>query len=190
VLRCARQRMRAPSIDDSMNSASASASAGRTPSRRRPSAISAAQSAKISSQTRRIRPELAATSITVLSTGVPEAGKGNGQRLVTYETRVGGRIEMEVLFGTTPTRYGGPIVIFDPDRELAFESDWIPNRGWTNPTRITLRLTPALGGTLVELFHQRLRIHRRKRGRGARRLRDGMGDDAVECAEKGGRRIG
>jgi uncharacterized protein YndB with AHSA1/START domain len=86
-------------------------------------------------------------------TGVPEAGKGHGQRLVAYEPRVGGRIEMEVFFGATPTRYGGPIVTFDPGRELTFDSDWIPNRGWTQPTRITLRLTPALGGTLVELFH-------------------------------------
>ena len=30
--------------------------------------------------------------------GTPEAGKSNGQRLVAYEPRLGGRVEMEVLF--------------------------------------------------------------------------------------------
>jgi uncharacterized protein YndB with AHSA1/START domain len=85
--------------------------------------------------------------------GAPEAGKGNGQRLVTYEPRLGGQVEMEVLFGGSPWRYGGSIVVFEPGRELTFQSDWIPNRGWLKPTLITIRLTPALGGTLVELLH-------------------------------------
>ena len=39
--------------------------------------------------------------------GVPEAGKGNGQRLMTYEPRVGGRVEMEVLFDGVPARWTG-----------------------------------------------------------------------------------
>lgn len=85
--------------------------------------------------------------------GDPEAGKSNGQRLVRYEPRVGGRIEMEVSWDNEAVRYGGPILAFEPGRELRFENDWIPNRGWLRPTRITIRLTPALGGTLVELMH-------------------------------------
>ena len=88
-----------------------------------------------------------------LITGVPEAGKGNGQRLMKYEPRVGGRIEMEILLNGQPIRYGGTIVVFDRARELTFESDWIPNLGWQKPTLITLRLTPAFGGTVVELLH-------------------------------------
>jgi uncharacterized protein YndB with AHSA1/START domain len=122
-------------------------------------------------------------------TGVPEAGKGHGQRLVTYEPRAGGRIEMEVLFGATPTRYGGPIVMFDPGRELTFESDWIPNRGWTQPTRITLRPDAGAERHVSRVVPSGLRIHRREGGRGARRLRDGLGDDAAECSEKDRRRI-
>ena len=85
--------------------------------------------------------------------GVAEAGRPNGQRLVKYEPRVGGRIEMEVMVNGAATRYGGPIVVFDPGRELTFENDWIPNQGWLRPTWITLRLTPVLNGTLVELMH-------------------------------------
>lgn len=85
--------------------------------------------------------------------GTPEAGSGNGQRLVAYEPRLGGRIEMEVLFNGAPMRYGGKIVVFEPGRELTFECDWIPNQGWLRPTLLTIRLTSALGGTLVELTH-------------------------------------
>jgi uncharacterized protein YndB with AHSA1/START domain len=85
--------------------------------------------------------------------GAPEAGKTVGQHLRAYEPRVGGRVEMEVSFDGEPARYGGPITVFDAARELTFENDWIPNRGWLRPTFITIRLTPALGGTLVELMH-------------------------------------
>jgi uncharacterized protein YndB with AHSA1/START domain len=87
------------------------------------------------------------------TTGTPEAGKGTGQRLVTYEPREGGRIEMEVIYQGAPIRYGGTIVAFTPNQELTFESDWIPNQGWLRPTLITIRLTAALGGTLVEILH-------------------------------------
>jgi uncharacterized protein YndB with AHSA1/START domain len=85
--------------------------------------------------------------------GTPTAGESKGQRLVAYEPRVGGRVEMEVQLDAEPARYGGPIVTFDNARELTFENDWIPNRGWLQPTYITIRLTPALGGTMVEILH-------------------------------------
>ena len=85
--------------------------------------------------------------------GVPTAGSGNGQRLITYQPQFGGSIEMEVELDGKPVRYGGRIVTFEPARELTFECDWMPNRGWLKPTFLTLRLTPALGGTLVELLH-------------------------------------
>jgi uncharacterized protein YndB with AHSA1/START domain len=86
-------------------------------------------------------------------TGVPEAGKPTGQRLVIYEPRVGGRIEMEVMFNGAPMRYGGQITVFEAGRELTFECDWIPNQGWLRPTLLTIRLSAGLGGTLVELMH-------------------------------------
>jgi uncharacterized protein YndB with AHSA1/START domain len=83
----------------------------------------------------------------------PVAGQPNGQRLRIYEPTLGGRIEMEVDMDGSPTRYGGSIGTFDPGRELTFENDWIPNQRWAKPTYMTVRLRPALGGTLVELFH-------------------------------------
>jgi uncharacterized protein YndB with AHSA1/START domain len=88
-----------------------------------------------------------------LMIAAPQAGTPNGQRLLTYEPRQGGRIEMEVEMQESPLRYGGTIVTMEPGRELTFECDWIPNQGWLLPTFLTIRLTPALGGTLVELLH-------------------------------------
>lgn len=83
----------------------------------------------------------------------PVAGQPNGQHLCLYEPQLGGRIEMEVDMGSEPGRYGGTIKTFDAGREFTFENDWIPNTGWKALTFMTLRLTPALDGTLVELFH-------------------------------------
>jgi uncharacterized protein YndB with AHSA1/START domain len=85
--------------------------------------------------------------------GTPAAGTPKGQRLLAYEPRTGGHIEMEVIYQGTPLRYGGTIIAFEPNRELTFECDWIPNQGWLRPTLVTIQLTPALDGTLVELFH-------------------------------------
>jgi uncharacterized protein YndB with AHSA1/START domain len=86
--------------------------------------------------------------------GDPVAGEGNGQRLVTYEPREGGRIEMEVAGRDgSKLRYGGAIRKFTSGRELTFDSDWIPNQGWREPTHLTIRLSSALGGTVVEVLH-------------------------------------
>ncbi|MGB2694764.1 MAG: SRPBCC domain-containing protein [Dehalococcoidia bacterium] len=78
---------------------------------------------------------------------------GTGHRLLQYEARVGGAVLLEVDIDGVPKRYGGKVVAFEPGHEVTWENDWIPNEGWLEPTLITLRLTPALGGTLVELFH-------------------------------------
>lgn len=83
----------------------------------------------------------------------PSAGTSAGQWLVAYEPRMAGPVHMEVDWDGARVRYGGPITVFEPGRELTFENDWIPNRGWKAPTFITLSLSPALGATLVELFH-------------------------------------
>ena len=88
-----------------------------------------------------------------VTVGTPVAGTPTGQRLLVYEPREGGSIQMEVTFQGQPMRYGGKIVIFAPGRELTFESDWMPNQGWQRPTLITIRLTAGLGGTLVEILH-------------------------------------
>jgi len=78
---------------------------------------------------------------------------GVGHSLLKYEPREGAQVLLEVEIHGSMMKYGGPIVVFEPGRELTFENDWIPNQGWEKPTLITLRLTPVLDGTLVELFH-------------------------------------
>lgn len=87
------------------------------------------------------------------ASGSAEAGTSQGQWLDAYEPREGGDIRMAVMWDGARVSYGGTIKRFALGRELTFENDWIPNRGWKAPTFITLRLTTALGGTLVELFH-------------------------------------
>lgn len=86
-------------------------------------------------------------------TGDPNAGESRGQWLDAYEPRLGGDVRMSVLWDGARVQYGGPIVTFDPARAWTFANDWIPNRGWAAPTYVTVRLTPALEGTLAELFH-------------------------------------
>ena len=78
---------------------------------------------------------------------------GTGHTLVQYEPEVGGWVETDAgeLEGEA-LRFAGRVTVFDPPRELTFEQDWI-GHGWAAPSLITIRLTPALGGTLVELFH-------------------------------------
>jgi uncharacterized protein YndB with AHSA1/START domain len=85
--------------------------------------------------------------------GDPKAGTAQGQYLDVFEPKVGGDIRMAVNFDGERVSYGGKIRAFDAAHESTFENDWIPNQGWKAPTYITLRLTPALAGTLVELFH-------------------------------------
>jgi uncharacterized protein YndB with AHSA1/START domain len=77
---------------------------------------------------------------------------GTGHRLITYEPRVGGAIEMEVEVDGALHRFGGRIVVFEPGRELTWEDNWIGPMAWTSTVFSTLRLTPAPGGTLVEFI--------------------------------------
>jgi uncharacterized protein YndB with AHSA1/START domain len=86
-------------------------------------------------------------------TGDPQAGTSKGHFLDKYEPRLGGRIEMAVNWDGERVAFGGEIKAFVAGRELTFENDWIPNRRAKAPTCVTIRLTPALNGTLVELFH-------------------------------------
>ena len=85
-------------------------------------------------------------------TGTPEAGTSQGQWLDVYEPRLGGAIRMAVMWDGARISYGGSIKVFAASRELTFENDWIPNRGWAAPTFVTIRLNPKMNGTLTELF--------------------------------------
>ncbi|MBI1212092.1 MAG: hypothetical protein GC190_11560 [Alphaproteobacteria bacterium] len=85
-------------------------------------------------------------------TGTPEAGTSKGQYLDRYEPQVGGRIVMSVNWNGERVSYGGKILSF-AQGGITFENNWIPSQGWKAPTYITIRIAPALNGTLVELFH-------------------------------------
>lgn len=77
---------------------------------------------------------------------------GTGHRLVSYEPRLGGKIEMEVEVDGVLTRFGGTIICFDAARELTWEDNWIGPRAWTTPLSSTLRMTQLGAGTLVEFI--------------------------------------
>jgi uncharacterized protein YndB with AHSA1/START domain len=74
---------------------------------------------------------------------------GTGHTLTRYEPRVGGVVETDAGDGHL---FRGNVVVFEPGREVTFEQDWI-GHGWVAPPLITIRLTEADGGTLVELLH-------------------------------------
>ncbi len=77
-----------------------------------------------------------------------------GHTLHVFEPRLGGKTEMSVEIDGVRQRYGGPILIWEPGREVTFESNWEKAPlTWPVPTLWTIRLTPIYDGTLVELFH-------------------------------------
>ena len=78
---------------------------------------------------------------------------GWGHQLHKFEPVLGGHVEMSVEIGEERRHYGGPIVVFEPEREVTFESNWRAPHEWPVPTFFTLRLTPLYEGTLVEIFH-------------------------------------
>jgi uncharacterized protein YndB with AHSA1/START domain len=77
---------------------------------------------------------------------------GTGHTLVRYEPFVGGIVETDAGNGDDGLRFVGKVVVFEPDREVTFEQDWV-GHGWIAPPMITIRLTEVDGGTLVELMH-------------------------------------
>ena len=78
---------------------------------------------------------------------------GIGHELLRYEPKPGGVVELCITDDGERLHYGGPIVVFEPARELSFESNWHGDGAWPVPTFFTLRLTPLYDGTRVEIFH-------------------------------------
>ena len=76
-----------------------------------------------------------------------------GQSVHQFEPRVGGRVEMSVEIGGEQRFYGGAVLVYDPAREVTFESQWHPPHDWPVPTFWTIRLTSLYDGTQVEIFH-------------------------------------
>jgi uncharacterized protein YndB with AHSA1/START domain len=79
---------------------------------------------------------------------------GRGHQLHTFEPRLNGRVEMSVEIDGVRRRFGGPVVVFEPAREITFESNWNDAPlTWPVPTFFTIRLTPLYDATHVEIFH-------------------------------------
>jgi uncharacterized protein YndB with AHSA1/START domain len=82
-----------------------------------------------------------------------DAWLGSGHRIHTFEPWVDGQAEFSVVIDGEFRHFGGPLLVFEADRELSFESNWQAPYEWPVPTFWTFRLTPIYDGTLVELFH-------------------------------------
>ena len=78
-----------------------------------------------------------------------EAWFGTGHKLVRFEPRLGGQVELSIDDGRS---FGGPILVFEPGRELTFEDNWKGEAALPLPNFITIRLTALYDGTHVELF--------------------------------------
>ena len=77
---------------------------------------------------------------------------GIGHRLEAYQPCLGGRIDLSVELDGKRRRFGGEVLVFEPNRELSFSENW-ESDGWPVPAYITIRLTAMYGGCHVELFH-------------------------------------
>ena len=78
---------------------------------------------------------------------------GRGHTIHEFELQAGGMADLSVEIDGEPRHFGGRVVVFDPERELTFESNWHAPHAWPVPAFFTLRLTPLYDGTLVEVFH-------------------------------------
>ena len=76
-----------------------------------------------------------------------------GHSVHTFETHIGGRVEMSVEIEGEPRFYGGEVLVYQPEQELTFSSQWQEPFDWPVPTFWTIRLTPLYSGTQVEIFH-------------------------------------
>jgi uncharacterized protein YndB with AHSA1/START domain len=77
---------------------------------------------------------------------------GRGHELEAYAPELGGQVLLSVEIDGAKRSFGGPILVFEPERELTFSNNW-QTQGWPVPTFITLRLTPLYDACHVELFH-------------------------------------
>lgn len=76
-----------------------------------------------------------------------------GHVLHRIDPQVGGTVEMSVEIDGETRNFGGRVLVYEPEQELSFESQWRAPYDWPLPTFWTIRLTALYGGTQVELFH-------------------------------------
>lgn len=78
---------------------------------------------------------------------------GTGHTLEQFTPELGAEVLLSVTIDGERRPFGGPIVVFEPGRELSYDSNWHPPHQWTVPTFHTIRLSPLYEGTHVEMFH-------------------------------------
>lgn len=78
---------------------------------------------------------------------------GRGHELHRFEPKLGGHVDLSVEYDGERRHYGGPILVWEPQREVTFESNWAGAHAWPVPTFFTIRLTPLYDQTLAEIFH-------------------------------------
>jgi len=79
---------------------------------------------------------------------------GRGHVLHVYEPALGGKVDLSIELGGKRKHYGGPILLFEEEREVSFACNWADaDMAWSVPTLWTLRLTQMYDGTQVEIFH-------------------------------------
>ena len=76
-----------------------------------------------------------------------------GHVLHRFDTKVGGKVQLSVEIDGEERFFGGSVLVFEPEREVSFESQWQEPYAWPVPTLWTIRLTAMYGGTHVEIFH-------------------------------------
>ena len=78
---------------------------------------------------------------------------GRGHELHQFEPTLGSPVDLSVVIDGERRHFGGPIIVWEPEREVTFESNWTGPHAWPVPTFFTLRLAPVYDGTLVEIIH-------------------------------------
>ncbi len=79
---------------------------------------------------------------------------GRGHTLHRYEPNLGATVEFSVEIDGKRQHYGGPVIVFEPEREVSFTINWHDNALRTPvPTMWTIRLTALYDGTHAEIFH-------------------------------------
>jgi uncharacterized protein YndB with AHSA1/START domain len=77
----------------------------------------------------------------------------HGHKLEKFTPEVGAEVLLSVALESGARRFGGRLTVFEPEREMTYETNWHDGEAWSVPTFHTLRLAPLYSGTHVELLH-------------------------------------
>jgi hypothetical protein len=86
---------------------------------------------------------------------------GTGHKIVSLEPKVGGDVDIDIEYTrqvdgrTVDTHCVGSVLVFDPERELTFETVWRPGEQ-TISHLWTIRITTLYDGSLVEVIQHGL----------------------------------